>query len=76
MKKFIIFATLLMVMCLFLGSCSTDFSGIIEEKTGLLYDTIRSFTEPFLKEDASYSEGNEQIPEDNQTNTEGETNEN
>ena len=76
MKKFIFFASILIAMCLLLGACSTDFSGVIEEKTSQLYDTIRSFAEPFLKEDPSYNQESDELTEENQTSSEEQTNEN
>ena len=76
MKKIIILISLLLISCFSLIACSTDFSETINESSNQIYDSIRDYAEPFLKEDPSFSEGNEQKPEENPTTSEEGSNEN
>ena len=70
MKKLLILAVLTAFSVLALSSCSTDFSGVIDDKSNQIYEAIRDVAEPFLKEDPSYNEEetNENI-EENEENT-------
>ena len=69
MKKFVILTLSIFAVCLTLSACTPnlDFSDTIESKMDELYDTIRDMAEPFLKEDASYKDGEETTPEESPT---------
>ena len=55
MKKTIIFTLITLFFVFPLASCSTDFSGIVNEKLDSLYEAVISVAEPYLKQDDKYS---------------------